>query len=82
MSANKTKLGRRQALELARESSRVVVAKGKSVRVFDMRKNAPDDKELLSAILGPTGNLRAPTIKAGKTLLVGFNEEEYEKVFD
>jgi hypothetical protein len=26
-------------------------------------------------MLGPTGNLRAPTIRRGKTVLVGFNEE-------
>jgi arsenate reductase-like glutaredoxin family protein len=29
-------------------------------------------------LLGPTGNLRAPTIKKGKTLFVGFNEEAYQ----
>jgi len=26
-------------------------------------------------MLGPTGNLRAPTLRAGKTVLVGFNDE-------
>lgn len=31
-------------------------------------------------MLGPTGNLRAPTLVAGKTLLVGFNEDEYGDV--
>jgi hypothetical protein len=29
--------------------------------------------------LGPTGNLRAPTAKVGKTLLVGFNDEVYNE---
>jgi hypothetical protein len=28
-------------------------------------------------MLGPTGNLRAPTLRAGKTVIVGFNEELY-----
>jgi hypothetical protein len=32
-------------------------------------------------MLGPTGNLRAPTIRKGKTVLVGFNQELFEKVF-
>jgi hypothetical protein len=32
-------------------------------------------------MLGPTGNLRAPTIRRGKTVLVGFNEEVFEQVF-
>ena len=34
--------------------------------------------EAIDAMLGPTGNLRAPTIRSGKTLLVGFHEETYE----
>jgi hypothetical protein len=32
-------------------------------------------------MVGSTGNLRAPTIKFGDTLLVGFNEERYGEVF-
>ena len=31
-------------------------------------------------MLGPTGNLRAPTLRAGKTLIVGFNEDAYSSV--
>ena len=31
--------------------------------------------------LGPTGNLRAPAIKMGKTWLIGFNEEVYTDRF-
>ena len=54
------------------------MAKGKKVTVFDMRKDPPDEATLLMHMLGATGNLRAPTIKRGKTLLVGFNQDEYE----
>jgi len=71
------KLGRDDALRLAREASTVIVAKGKNVVRFSMKKDAPDDATLLSYMLGPTGNLRAPTIRKGKTLVVGFNEEIY-----
>lgn len=42
-----------------------------------MAKDAPDDNELAAHLLGPTGNLRAPTIKQGDTLYVGFNEDAY-----
>ena len=38
-------------------------------------------KELVEAMLGPTGNLRAPTLIVGKTVLVGFNDEVYTGVF-
>ncbi len=67
------KLGRKDAAEIAKRASVVFVAKGKKVSVFK-----PADrlgKELLDAMLGPTGNLRAPTIRRGKTVLIGFNEE-------
>ena len=46
-----------------------------------MKKNPPDDATLLTHILGPTGNLRAPTARVGDTLLVGFNEEAYRRMF-
>ena len=34
----------------------------------------------MDALLGPTGNLRAPTVRVGKTLLVGFDENSYADV--
>jgi hypothetical protein len=81
LDAGKAKLGATDALRLAHAASRVVVAKGKRVVTFDMKKAPPDDETLLSHLLGPTGNLRAPTIRRGTTLLVGFDEEAYRKVF-
>ena len=80
MNANKTKLGKKEALALAGEVSKVIVAKGKKVVTFDMKKK-PSRDELLAAMIGPSGNLRAPTIRRGKTLLVGFNEDAYGDVF-
>jgi hypothetical protein len=64
---------------MAREATRVIVAKGKKVSEF-----APGGKasaEVVAAMLGPTGNLRAPTIRKGKTVVVGFNEDVFEEVF-
>lgn len=75
--AGKAKLGKADALKLAKAASKVIVAKGKKIVTFDMAKDAPDEKTLLAAMLGPTGNLRAPTIRKGKTLLVGFNDAVY-----
>jgi hypothetical protein len=45
-----------------------------------MTASSPDDDMLAATILGPTGNLKAPTLKIGSTLLVGFNEEAYKQV--
>ncbi len=75
-----TKLGRGDALRLASDASDVVVSKGKRITSFVMKKDPPDETTLLLHMLGPTGNLRAPTVRQGKTLLVGFSEEAYERL--
>lgn len=38
------------------------------------------DDELLAAVIGPSGNLRAPTIRVGKTIGVGFSEGAFRLV--
>jgi hypothetical protein len=54
--------------------------KGKRVVHVDLRRGRPDQAALLELLLGPTGNLRAPTLRKGRTLLVGFDEATYAKV--
>jgi arsenate reductase-like glutaredoxin family protein len=71
------KLSGADAAALAKAASLVVVAKGKTVREF--KPGGKVSKEIVDAMLGPTGNLRAPTIKVGKTVLVGFNDDAYAK---
>lgn len=74
-SANKLKLGPEAALELAKEVTKIVAARGQSV-VEILTKDA--DEELLKKhLVGPTGNLRSPIIRKGKTLFIGFNEEAF-----
>lgn len=46
-----------------------------------MTNAPPDDETLLKQILGPTGNLRAPTLRKGKTLVVGYNDAVYSDLF-
>ena len=79
LDASKNRKGRDEALALAKSVDRVVIARGKKVLTFDM-KQAPGDDELAAALLGPTGNLKAPTLRIGRTLLVGFGEAAYREV--
>jgi len=72
------KLGRDDAAELAGKATKLIVAKGKKVSTFNTKGGAPDDA--VDAMLGPTGNLRAPTLLSGKTVVVGFNEDVYRDV--
>ena len=69
----------KQALELTERATRIVVAKGKKVETFKSTPGGFDKQALLTAIIGPSGNLRAPAILRGKTLFVGFNQEAYEQ---
>ena len=74
------KLGREDALALAVAADKVIVAKGKKLDKYPV-KGAPPD-EVVDAMLGRTGNLRAPTMRVGKTVIVGFNEEQYQTILE
>ena len=80
MDATKTRIDGDEALKLLAGVETLVAAKGKKVEVFDLKKARPDDETLLARLLGPTGNLRAPTARVGKTLVVGFDEEAYRQI--
>ena len=57
---------------------RLRVAKGSKVLEFDLARDRPSDSELLDLLLGRSGKMRAPTIRTGATLLVGYNLELLE----
>ena len=57
-----------------------VVSRGKKVTHLDLKACRPSRAELEALLIGPTGNLRAPTVRKGRTLLVGFDEAAYAKV--
>lgn len=54
--------------------------RGKRVVSVDLRKGRPPEDELLALLLGPSGNLRAPTVRRGRTLVVGFDETTYRSL--
>jgi hypothetical protein len=63
-------LGRDDAFALAASAANVIVAKGKKVSSFTI--NGKPSADIVDSMLGPTGNLRAPTMQVGKTVVVGF----------
>jgi len=69
-----------RALGVLEGVDELYVARGKRVVHVDLGKGKPAKAELLELLLGPTGNLRAPTIRKGRTLLVGFDGPTYAKV--
>ena len=73
-------LKEKDALTLLRDVDEIYASKGKQVVHLDLRKEKPDVATLKALLLGPTGNLRAPTLRKGRTLIVGFDEATYAKL--
>lgn len=79
VNATKSRLAKSDALDLVKQARELFVAKGKSFQHINLVKAKPSDAELEKLIVGPTGNLRAPTLRIGKKLIVGFHEEMYRE---
>jgi|TARA_Y100000310_G_scaffold276983_1_gene294516 arsenate reductase-like glutaredoxin family protein len=73
------KLQESDSRDLLSKASKLIAMKGKKVTEFNVAKEIPDGA--VAAMLGPTGNLRSPTIKTGRKLIVGFNQEIFEREF-
>lgn len=73
------KLQASDAKALLKAAGKLHVAKGKKLSDFNVASKVSADA--VAAMLGPTGNLRAPTLRIGKTVIVGFNEDLYTEIF-
>ncbi|MBT3178686.1 MAG: hypothetical protein HOG03_22080 [Desulfobacula sp.] len=77
INAGKDKIGTDEAWELIKTYKTVVIGKGKKFHVF---KPVEENREqILKEAIGRSGILRAPSIKVGEKLIVGFNDEMFEK---
>ena len=77
MDARKNKIDADAAWEMLKDASAITVAKGKKVVRFE---SVADEKEaVLKNVMGPSGNLRAPTYRVGDQFVVGFHAELYEE---
>jgi hypothetical protein len=66
---------------MARQARRLIAAKGKKVTTLEPTATSPSDDALADLMLGPTGNMRAPTLRVGGTLLVGYNDAVFADIF-
>lgn len=79
--ARKVPLNQNAALAMLTDVDRIYSTKGKRVTCVDLTQENLSNETLLSLLLGPKGNLRAPTLRVGRTLLVGFDQATYDRVF-
>ena len=78
--ARKERFGPDDAINLTQEVVEVIAAKGKKVVRYHLTKDKPSREDLLAVMMGPSGNLRAPTLRKGKRLLIGFDPGAYSEV--
>lgn len=71
--AKKDPLSEKDERALLKEVDEVVVATRKGTRAVSARDATLDE------LRGPTGNFRAPMVRIGRRLLVGFHDETLRK---
>lgn len=77
--ADKVRFGADQAVRMAREADHVWVAGPEGAEHHDMRSSRPTDEALNRALGGGAGGLRAPTVRHGRVLLIGYDEAAYRQ---
>ena len=68
-------------MDLLNDASLLISARGKKVVKIRLNSDNWDNDEVLAVMLGRTGLLRAPALKKGKTVIVGFNKDAFEDIF-
>lgn len=73
--ARKAPIGPSGLAKLFKGKSRLLVAKGK--KLHDVKFADVNRAELERLVIGPSGNLRAPALVRGKTVMIGYHEDGY-----
>jgi len=74
MDAKKEKIDREMAWELIQTRPMVFIGKGKKLLSLEPESHK---EEILKAVMGRSGNLRAPAIKTKKAFFIGYNDTIY-----
>ncbi len=80
MDAAKHKIGPEAIAGLFGRTGNVLVAKGQKILTFDRAAKDLDAAAFAAAVNGPSGNLRAPTLRFGNVWLVGFHADLYARL--
>lgn len=68
-----------EALALLDGVTDLFVAKGRKTVHVDLAADRPSDEEIRALLLGRSGKLRAPVLRVGTRLIVGYNAEILEE---
>lgn len=78
MDARKKSFTGDEAWQVIKDAKVVYVASGK--KIIEFIPATADREAMLKKIIGPSGNLRAPTLRQENVFFVGYSLELYEKI--
>jgi len=66
--------------DLLKSAASITIAKGKKFQKFE--EVGKEKESIIKGVMGPSGNLRAPTYRVGNDFMIGFNRDAYSDWFD
>jgi arsenate reductase-like glutaredoxin family protein len=78
--ARKTPIAWEEVRKMIRNADDIYVAKGQKLIHIELNAGKQEPEMLARLLLRPSGNLRTPTFRRGRTLVVGFDEATYRRV--
>lgn len=73
--ARTVRIDSESAWDLLKGATSIITAKG--AKVQDWNPHSDGKSEILKQVMGPSGNLRAPTLRVNDDFIVGFNADLY-----
>ena len=75
--ARKIRFEPKEAVAFVRQADEAWIARGKTVHKIAFKKEGIADADLRKLIIGPSGFLRAPIIRRGTKIFIGFEPEQF-----
>ena len=75
--ARKERIDAAAAWELLHNAAKITVARGK--QLSSLHPGEENKEEILKQVMGPSGNLRAPALRAGNEFVIGFQPDFYKQ---
>lgn len=76
----KTRLRRMEAFRVAKQADEVYAVGRRFLVYINLKRPRRDAEDIARTILGRTGLLKAPALRRGRTMIVGFDEGLYRAV--
>lgn len=80
--AKKSTIAEADVGAVLKEVDQIYSTRGRTVEHLDLKRDKPSKAAIRHAIIGPSGNLRAPAVRLGRTLLIGFEEGMYDQLLE